>query len=74
MTAGSAALRCTCSNTLGVFADGRFISRHQGRVIEAALVLAITCEKCGRTTALTAPAPDLPPSEVSGDLTRPRAE
>jgi hypothetical protein len=74
MTAGSAALRCACGNVLGVFADGRFISRHQGRVIEAALVLAITCERCDRTTALTAPAPDPPPSEGPGGLTSPRAE
>jgi hypothetical protein len=68
MMAGSAALRCTCGNVLGVFADGRFTSRHHGRTVEAVLVLRVTCEGCGRTTALTSPPlesvqPPNPPAE-----------
>jgi hypothetical protein len=58
MTAGSAALRCACGNVLGIFADGQFTSRHHGRTVEAVLVLRVTCEGCGRTTALNTPLPE----------------
>jgi hypothetical protein len=70
MTAGSADLRCACGNTLGVFADARFVSCHQGRVVEARLLMSVCHERGGRTITLNATAaeslPSSPPEAPAG--------